>query len=65
MKHAIERRHSAIGARGGQVLPTAFFFGQRTDADLIRDCIAAKAPAHDIDTIEFVRPERAMQQIGI
>jgi cyclic pyranopterin phosphate synthase len=33
-------------------------------ADLIRDCIHAKAPAHGIGTVEFIRPERAMYQIG-
>jgi len=33
-------------------------------ANLIRDCIAAKAPAHGINTIDFVRPDRAMYQIG-
>jgi cyclic pyranopterin phosphate synthase len=33
-------------------------------ADLVRDCIHAKAPAHGINTIDFVRPERAMYQIG-
>jgi len=33
-------------------------------AGLVRDCIRAKAPAHGINTIDFVRPERAMYQIG-
>jgi cyclic pyranopterin phosphate synthase len=33
-------------------------------ADLVRECVAAKAPAHGINTIEFTRPERAMFQIG-
>ncbi|HEX2475300.1 MAG TPA: GTP 3',8-cyclase MoaA [Lacipirellulaceae bacterium] len=33
-------------------------------AELVRDCIRAKAPAHGINTIDFVRPERAMYQIG-
>jgi cyclic pyranopterin phosphate synthase len=33
-------------------------------ADLVRDCIRHKAPAHGINTIDFVRPERAMYQIG-
>lgn len=33
-------------------------------ADLVRDCVRAKAPAHGIGTAEFVRPERAMYQIG-
>jgi cyclic pyranopterin phosphate synthase len=33
-------------------------------AGLVRDCVLAKAPAHGIGTIDFVRPERAMYQIG-
>jgi cyclic pyranopterin phosphate synthase len=33
-------------------------------ADLVRDCVLAKAPAHGIGTVEFIRPERAMYQIG-
>jgi GTP 3',8-cyclase len=33
-------------------------------AQLIRDCVAAKKTGHGIDTAEFVRPERAMYQIG-
>jgi cyclic pyranopterin phosphate synthase len=33
-------------------------------ADVIRDCVLAKAPAHGIGSAEFVRPERAMYQIG-
>jgi len=33
-------------------------------AQLIRDCVWAKKPGHGIDTPEFVRPERAMYQIG-
>jgi cyclic pyranopterin phosphate synthase len=32
--------------------------------DVVRDCVLAKAPAHGIGTTEFVRPERAMYQIG-
>jgi cyclic pyranopterin phosphate synthase len=32
--------------------------------DRIRQCVAAKKPGHGIDTPEFVRPERAMYQIG-
>lgn len=31
---------------------------------LIRDCVAAKRPAHGIDTPAFARPARAMYQIG-
>src|SRR5882757_1214638 len=45
----------------------AILRGHGTDdelADLVRDCIQAKAPAHGINTIDFVRPERAMYQIG-
>jgi cyclic pyranopterin phosphate synthase len=33
-------------------------------ANLVRDCVQAKAPAHGIGTAEFIRPERAMYQIG-
>jgi cyclic pyranopterin phosphate synthase len=33
-------------------------------ADLVRDCVAAKKPGHGIDSPEFMRPERAMYQIG-
>ena len=33
-------------------------------ANLIRDCIRAKAHAHGINTIDFIRPDRAMYQIG-
>jgi cyclic pyranopterin phosphate synthase len=33
-------------------------------ADLVRDCVRAKAPAHGINTIDFIRPDRAMYQIG-
>jgi cyclic pyranopterin phosphate synthase len=45
----------------------AILRGNGTDddlANLIRSCIEAKAPAHGINTIDFVRPERAMYQIG-
>jgi cyclic pyranopterin phosphate synthase len=31
---------------------------------LVQDCVAAKKLGHGIDTPEFVRPERAMYQIG-
>lgn len=31
---------------------------------LLHDCIAAKKPGHGIDSPEFVKPERAMYQIG-
>jgi cyclic pyranopterin phosphate synthase len=31
---------------------------------LIRNCVAAKKHGHGIDSPEFVRPERAMYQIG-
>jgi cyclic pyranopterin phosphate synthase len=33
-------------------------------SELIRDCVRAKKPGHGIDSPEFVRPERAMYQIG-
>jgi GTP 3',8-cyclase len=33
-------------------------------AELVRDCIRAKAPAHGIGSADFIRPERAMYQIG-
>jgi len=33
-------------------------------AQLVRDCVAAKKPGHGIDSDEFVRPQRAMYQIG-
>jgi GTP 3',8-cyclase len=33
-------------------------------AQLVRDCVWAKAPAHGIGSVDFVRPERAMYQIG-
>jgi GTP 3',8-cyclase len=41
--------------------------GSGTDdeiADLVRHCVWAKAPAHGINSADFVRPERAMYQIG-
>lgn len=33
-------------------------------ATLIRDCVAAKKPGHGIDSPDFLRPDRAMYQIG-
>ena len=33
-------------------------------AQLVRDCIRAKNPGHDIDSDQFVKPQRAMYQIG-
>jgi len=33
-------------------------------AQLIRDCVAAKKPGHGIDSPEFLKPVRAMYQIG-
>lgn len=33
-------------------------------AQLVRDCVWRKAPAHGIGSDDFVRPERAMYQIG-
>jgi cyclic pyranopterin phosphate synthase len=41
--------------------------GTATDAEiaqLVQDCVAAKAPAHGIGTAAFERPQRAMYQIG-
>ncbi|HUG67116.1 MAG TPA: GTP 3',8-cyclase MoaA [Pirellulaceae bacterium] len=32
--------------------------------ELLRDCILAKKPGHGIDSVDFVRPDRAMYQIG-
>jgi cyclic pyranopterin phosphate synthase len=31
---------------------------------LVRDCVRAKKPGHGIDTADFVKPQRAMYQIG-
>jgi cyclic pyranopterin phosphate synthase len=31
---------------------------------LVRDCVAAKKPGHGIDSADFLRPKRAMYQIG-
>ncbi len=45
----------------------ALLRGNGTDeelAELIRDCVRAKKPGHGIDSSDFVRPERAMYQIG-
>lgn len=45
----------------------ALLRGSGTDeelAELIRDCVRAKKPGHGIDSSDFVRPERAMYQIG-
>ena len=45
----------------------ALLRGGASDADLeqlVRDCVAAKKPGHGIDSEEFVRPQRAMYQIG-
>jgi cyclic pyranopterin phosphate synthase len=33
-------------------------------AQLVRDCVAAKKPGHGIDSPHFIKPERAMYQIG-
>jgi len=33
-------------------------------AQLVRDCIRAKKPGHGIDSDQFVKPQRAMYQIG-
>lgn len=45
----------------------ALLRGGATDDELVallHDCIAAKKPGHGIDSPEFLRPERAMYQIG-
>ena len=33
-------------------------------AELVRDCVLAKKPGHGIDSPDFIKPERAMFQIG-
>jgi cyclic pyranopterin phosphate synthase len=33
-------------------------------AQLMRDCVRAKKPGHGIDSADFVRPQRAMYEIG-
>ena len=38
--------------------------GDAEIAGLIRSCVAAKKPGHGIDSPDFLRPERAMYQIG-
>jgi GTP 3',8-cyclase len=45
----------------------ALLRGGGTDKDLaqlVRDCVQAKKPGHGIDSPNFVRPERAMYEIG-
>ncbi|NOY30259.1 MAG: GTP 3',8-cyclase MoaA [Planctomycetes bacterium] len=45
----------------------ALLRGNATDADLcqlVRDCVAAKQPAHGIGEVDFQQPPRAMYQIG-
>jgi cyclic pyranopterin phosphate synthase len=45
----------------------ALLRGGGSDDDLIallRDCIRAKKPGHGIDSADFVKPQRAMYQIG-
>jgi cyclic pyranopterin phosphate synthase len=45
----------------------ALLRGTATDAEiaqLVQDCVTAKAPAHGIGTATFERPQRAMYQIG-
>jgi cyclic pyranopterin phosphate synthase len=45
----------------------ALLRGGGTDKDLaqlIRDCVQAKKPGHGIDSPNFVRPARAMYEIG-
>jgi cyclic pyranopterin phosphate synthase len=38
--------------------------GDAEIAQLVRDCVAHKKPGHGIDSPEFIRPKRAMYQIG-
>ena len=33
-------------------------------ANLVRDCVQAKAPAHGINTVEFIRPELAKANVA-
>ena len=33
-------------------------------SELVQACVAAKKPGHGIDSPEFIKPERAMYQIG-
>lgn len=45
----------------------ALMRGGADDADLatlVRNCVAAKKPGHGIDSPDFLRPDRAMYQIG-
>jgi cyclic pyranopterin phosphate synthase len=45
----------------------ALLRGGASDAELVqlvRDCVAAKKPGHGSDSDEFIRPQRAMYQIG-
>jgi GTP 3',8-cyclase len=58
----LRRRAGLLGTRCGESSPTPQ--DDNDLADLVRDCIRAKAPAHGINTVEFIRPERAMYQIG-
>lgn len=40
---------------------------EQPDAEIeqrVRQCVAAKKPGHGIDSMDFIRPERAMYQIG-
>ena len=32
--------------------------------NLVRDCVRAKKPGHGIDSTDFLKPARAMYQIG-
>ena len=47
-------------------LATASASGPRDEqlAALLRDCVAAKKPGHGIDSPDFLKPQRAMYQIG-
>ncbi len=53
---SIEEWDARAVLRGGQ--------SDETLADLMRECVLEKKPGHGIDTPEFVKPERAMFQIG-
>lgn len=56
---AVMREASAAGDLGGPDSP-----GDIALADLIRACVLAKRPGHGINQADFVKPERAMFQIG-
>jgi len=53
------REAAAHGDLGGADSP-----GDVALANLIRACVLAKRPGHGINQADFVKPERAMFQIG-